>query len=213
MLCLIGFLAACGTAQDSISEAALELQRELSVQSEAFAGVSIEQLRSDAIAVRLSEQLFSAHCVSCHGIDAHGKQGVADLVTGAFNYGSDEDAIRSTITDGRKGIMPAMGGQFGEMDLGQLVAYVRSLSSAEPLSRSAERGKYLFADECAVCHGADGMGISALGAPNLADDYWLHGDSMMDIRLAITRGVQGQCPPHLNKLTGSEIELLTAFVM
>lgn len=213
VLSTIGFLAACGSENNPASETALELQRQLRAQSEAFAGLSVEQLESDGAAVFLSEQLFSAHCASCHGIDALGKQGVTDLVAGVFNYGSDEDAIRSTITHGRQGTMPATGGRYGEMDLGQLVTYVQSLSSDEPLSRFAERGGELFAADCAVCHGAGGLGVSELGAPSLADDYWLHGDSMMAIRLVITRGVQAQCPPHLEKLTATEIDLLTAFVM
>ena len=48
---------------------------------------------------------------------------------------------------------------------------------------------------------------------SLADEYWLHGDSMMEIRLVITRGAEAECPPHLNDLTTTEIDLLTAFVM
>ena len=103
--------------------------------------------------------------LSCHGIDAKGKRGITDLVTGVFNNGSDEDGVRTTITHGRQGAMPAMGGQYGEMDLGQLVAYVQSLSSDEPMSRSAERGERLFAADCSVCHGVGGVGIRELGAP------------------------------------------------
>ncbi len=57
------------------------------------------------------------------------------------------------------------------------------------------------------------MGVTELGAPNLADDYWLNGDSMMAIRLVITRGVQAYCPPQKGTLTPTEIDLLTAFVV
>jgi len=191
----------------------LELREELRAQSEAYVGMSIEQLISDRAAAYLSERLYDANCASCHGVDAQGKHGVTNLVAGVFNSGSDEDAIRATIAHGRQGTMPAMGSQFGEMDLGQLVAYVQSLSSDGPMSRSAERGETLFNADCAICHGSDGSGIRELGAPNLADDYWLHGDSMMDIRLVITRGVQAECPPHLDILTGTEIDMLTAYVL
>jgi cytochrome c oxidase cbb3-type subunit 3 len=212
-LCTIGLLAGCGPAQNSSSENTLELREELRAQSEAYVGMSVEQLSSDKTAAYLSERLYDANCASCHGINAQGKHGVTDLVAGIFNFGSNEDAIRATIAHGRQGTMPAMGSQFGEMDLGQLVAYVQSLSSDEPMSRSAERGERLFAEDCAVCHGVDGLGIRELGAPNLADDYWLHSDSMMDIRLVITRGVQAECPPYLDTLTGTEIDLLTAYVL
>lgn len=211
-LFILSLLAACGARDETSSEAAMEAQEQLRAQSEAFAGLSVGALRADASAGGLSEQLFHAHCATCHGAGARGKQGVTDLVAGVFNYGSDEDAIRATITHGRESVMPPMGGQYGEMDVGQVVAWVQSLSSDEPLTRFVERGGELFAEDCAVCHGPDGLGMPEVGAPNLTDDYWLHGGSMMSIRLVVSRGVQAQCPPHAGSLTETEINLLTAFV-
>ena len=35
----------------------------------------------------------------------------------------------------------------------------------------------MFAQICAACHGADGKGNQALGAPNLTDKIWLYGGS------------------------------------
>jgi cytochrome c oxidase cbb3-type subunit 3 len=34
-------------------------------------------------------------------------------------------------------------------------------------------GKQVFADNCAVCHGADAKGNREFGAPNLTDAIWL----------------------------------------
>jgi cytochrome c oxidase cbb3-type subunit 3 len=135
-----------------------------------------------------------------------------NLVDGVFNYGNNVEAIRSTIANGRLSAMPAMGNRYGEMNLGQIVAYVESLSSSEPMSRLGEQGKQLFDETCAACHGSDGRGVVELGGPNLADAYWLHGDTMMAIRLIITRGAEGQCPAQGLSLMPVEIDLLTAYV-
>ena len=35
---------------------------------------------------------------------------------------------------------------------------------------------------CVSCHGAEGKGMQALGAPDLTDDYWLYGDDTLHAR-------------------------------
>lgn len=206
--CVVG----CSSSEDGTSAAGVAQQQGLREEVAAFTGRTAEELLSDASALQLGERLFGAYCASCHGADATGKLRVTNLVDGVFNYGNDVDAIRTTITQGRQSIMPGVGNQYGEMNLGQLVAFVESLASDEPLGRLAEQGKLLYEESCAACHGMDGRGNVDLGGPNLADDYWLHGDTMMAIRLIITRGAEGECPPHAQSLTVEEIELLTAFV-
>ena len=46
----------------------------------------------------------------------------------------------------------------------------------------------VFARSCASCHGANGEGLTC---PNLTDDKWLHGGSLMDIYKTIRNGVPG----------------------
>ncbi len=46
-------------------------------------------------------------------------------------------------------------------------------------------GKDIFSGPCASCHGIDGQG--GIG-PNLTDDYWLHGGSIVDIFKSIKYG-------------------------
>lgn len=211
-LFLVLCVAACSSSQDDAPVIGMAEQGALREEAEAFTGSSAGALISDATALNLGERLFGAYCSSCHGAEATGGQRVTNLVDGVFNFGNDIDAVRTTITQGRKSVMPGVGNQYGEMSLGQLVAFVESLASDEPLGRLAEQGKQLYDESCAACHGADGRGNLALGGPNLADDYWLHGDTMMAIRLIITRGATGECPSHAQSLTGAEVELLTAFV-
>ena len=49
-------------------------------------------------------------------------------------------------------------------------------------------GSYVFADNCAPCHGAGGAG--ATGYPILADDDWIWGGTLDDIQTTILHGVR-----------------------
>jgi len=53
-------------------------------------------------------------------------------------------------------------------------------------------GLRLFANNCAVCHGADGGGN--YGFPNLTDTDWLYGGSTEQIKQTITHGRAGSMP-------------------
>jgi len=64
-----------------------------------------------------------------------------------------------------------------------------SAMSVEELAQDAgaqKMGLRLFANNCAVCHGADGGGN--YGFPNLTDTDWLYGGSAEQIKQTITHG-------------------------
>lgn len=57
----------------------------------------------------------------------------------------------------------------------------------------------LFAQHCAVCHGADMHGNPAIGAPNLTDSVWLYGNgSVFTIERTILFGVRSTNPKARN---------------
>jgi cytochrome c oxidase cbb3-type subunit 3 len=58
----------------------------------------------------------------------------------------------------------------------------------------AASGQTLFLDNCAACHGAEAMGNSILGAPNLIDADWLYGDSSETLLTSIRDGRGGAMP-------------------
>lgn len=178
-----------------------------------YEDLSVADLMSSPAALRVGEQVFEAYCGGCHGTEAAGRGGAIDLKRHVFNYGVSEEAIANTVSHGRLSDMPGMGSGLGEVDIGQIVDFVQSLEFESPLSSYAERGKALFAEKCASCHGAGGQGVGELGASNLTDNYWQHGDSMMNIRLVITRGVQSECPGFFANPISAEEELLTAYVL
>jgi len=186
----------------------------LQQRSQAFQGRAAAGLLQDDSALALAGELYVAHCAACHGnTGAESERGVPQLENAMFHHGESEAEIRTTIREGRHSVMPSFGGEMSEVELGTVVAYVRSFSSGESLANYAETAEEQFGKYCVQCHGAEGLGNVETGIPNLADDYWLHGESMMNVRLTITGGVDVQCPPQAGLLADSEIELLTAHVL
>ena len=89
--------------------------------------------------------------------------------------------------------------------------YVLSLSGSPNDSVRANLGKPKFG-VCAACHGADGKGNQALGAPNLTDGIWLHGWGEEAIVSMINNGKVNQMPAQAGKLTDAQIQVLAAYV-
>ncbi|MEE4210323.1 MAG: cytochrome-c oxidase, cbb3-type subunit III [Parvularcula sp.] len=58
----------------------------------------------------------------------------------------------------------------------------------ELLQFALAAGRSAFGDNCATCHGAGGRG--AVGYPNLADDVWLWGGTLTDIKQTLIHGIR-----------------------
>jgi len=72
-------------------------------------------------------------------------------------------------------------------------------------------GKVLFGDNCAACHGTNGVGTHdkmGLFAPILNDDDWLYGGTIDTIHETIVGGRQGMMPAHQDMLSEAEIDTL-----
>jgi len=178
----------------------------------AFVAKTPEQLATDPRAVAVGERLFMNNCSQCHGSDAHGSKGYPNLSDGDWLHGGTPDKIKETLTLGRIGNMPPMAAAVGSPDDVKNVAnYVLSLSGSPHDSVRAELGKPKFA-VCAACHGADGKGNQALGAPNLSDNIWLHGYGEDAIIAMVNNGKVNQMPAQAEKLTPAQIHVLTAYV-
>jgi cytochrome c oxidase cbb3-type subunit 3 len=89
--------------------------------------------------------------------------------------------------------------------------YVLSLSGSPHNSVAAQLGKAKFA-ACAACHGPDGKGNPALGAPNLTDKIWLHGWGEEAITAMINNGKTNVMPAQNKLLTPEQIHVLAAYV-
>jgi cytochrome c oxidase cbb3-type subunit III len=177
-----------------------------------FTGMEPPQLASDAPAMAVGERLFMNNCAQCHGSDARGARGFPNLTDGDWLWGGDPAVIKTTLTDGRMGVMPPMAAAVGSTDDVRNVAhYVLSLSGSPHDPVRAFSGKPKFA-VCAACHGMDGKGNQAMGAPNLSDGTWLHGWGEEAIVRAVTKGINNQMPAQADKLNADQIHVLTAYV-
>ena len=136
--------------------------------------------------------------------------GAPDLTDRDWLYGGDPKSILASITEGRSGVMPALGKSGQESR--DLAHYVLSLSGRTHDSVRAQFGKPAFA-VCAGCHGADGKGNPALGAPNLTDDVWLHGNGdIEEIIETIQHGRNGVMPAFRDRLGEQNVSLVAAWV-
>ena len=177
-----------------------------------FSGKSAEELAKDATAMGIGERLFGNNCAQCHGSDARGSKGFPNLTDGDWLYGGSPETIAETITKGRNGVMPPMGAAVGTADdVRNLAHYVLSLSGSAHNSAAAQLGKPKFA-ACAACHGPDGKGMAALGAPNLTDKVWLHGWGEAAIVSIINSGKNNLMPAFGERLSAEQIHVLAAYV-
>jgi cytochrome c oxidase cbb3-type subunit 3 len=177
-----------------------------------FNGKSAEELAKDSAAMGIGERLFGNNCAQCHGSDARGSKGFPNLTDGDWLYGGSLETITETITKGRNGVMPPLGAAVGTAeDVRNLAHYVLSLSGSAHNSAAAQLGKPKFAT-CAACHGPDGKGLAALGAPNLTDKVWLHGWGEAAIVSIINSGKTNVMPAFGERLSAEQIHVLAAYV-
>ncbi len=174
--------------------------------------MSLLALSQDPSAMATAKNLFALDCSNCHGSDARGAKGFPNLTDHDWLWGGDPQTIYQTIAHGRDGNMPAWGPALGAVGVDQVEAYVLSLSGRSVDASAAGAGKTQFDTFCVACHGADGKGNQALGAPNLTDSIWLHGGSVADVRETIANGRANKMPAHLERLGDIKVRLLAAYV-
>ena len=177
-----------------------------------FAALTPEDLSKDTQAMAIGERLFMNNCAQCHASDARGTKGIPNLTDMDWLHGGAPEQIKTTLLQGRMGNMPPVAAAVGSStDVKNLAQYVLSLSGSPNDSVLAALGKEKFA-ACAACHGANGKGNVALGAPNLTDDIWLHGYGEAAIISMINNGKVNQMPAQGEKLTEGQIHVLTSYV-
>ena len=175
-------------------------------------------------AVQGGAAAFRVHCVQCHGAGGAGvKTLYPSLTDDDWLWGGDLSTIEYTIAHGirnpdhketRTSLMPAFGrdGILDAAQIGDVVSFVRTISRQEKASASSARGATLFADNCAVCHGAGGEGGRQVGAPKLTDAIWLYGGDRASLTATITQPRNGVMPRWGERLDPVTIKMLAAYV-
>jgi cytochrome c oxidase cbb3-type subunit 3 len=169
-------------------------------------------LSQDGKAMAIGQRLFINNCAACHGSDARGSKGFPNLTDDDWLHGGSPEKIEETITLGRTGVMPPMAAAVGSAaDVHDVAHYVLSLSKSPFNSIAASAGKAKFA-ACAACHGADGTGNQAIGAPNLTDNIWLHGWGEAAITEIVNNGKTNVMPAQGGRLSREQIHVLASYV-
>jgi len=199
------------STQGDLKKSLISANNELKPVYAKYMGMSVEDVAKDPQAKIMGQRLYLNSCAQCHGSDAGGSKGFPNLTDGDWLYGGTPENIKTTITNGRGGVMPSFA-QLGEKDLVNVANYVRNLSGLPADSIKVAQGEAIFKANCVGCHGSDGKGNIIVGAPNLTDKVWLYGGSQATILETLTKGRQGMMPAQDKVLSPEKIHLLTAYV-
>jgi cytochrome c oxidase cbb3-type subunit III len=204
--------------------AALKAQRD--VEGRALANASLEQIEKDptlqTYAMTLGQLTFNANCAACHGTGGIGSKGYANLRDDVWLWGGKLEDIQQTITHGvraddpetRTSKMPSFGQDqlLKPGDINDLTEYVMALSHRTASAAAVARAAPLFQTNCAACHGPDGKGNQAFGAPNLTDSDWLYGGDRASIHDQIWFGRAGVMPAWGKRFDANTIKALTVYI-
>ena len=212
------------TSRGQLAHEMAEQQKRDAPMLAALARTPIERLPENSPLMRAAvagrRAAFKVNCVQCHGAGAAGSKGYPNLNDDDWLWGGDLKAIENTITHGARqpddpkthvSQMPAFGhdGILTAAQIDQVASHVLSLSGK---ARDSAAGAQLFAQNCAVCHGAAGTGNRQVGAPDLADAIWLYGGSRADIVAQVTNPHHGAMPAWGGRLDPVTIKMLAAYV-
>jgi cytochrome c oxidase cbb3-type subunit 3 len=178
-----------------------------------YAAMDAEAMARDAQAMGIGQRLFLNNCAQCHGSDGRGSKGFPNLADNDWLGPNTLADVKKTIVEGRNGVMPPMAAAVGSAeDVKNVAHYVLSLSGSAHSDVSAQLGKAKFG-ACAACHGPEGKGNTALGAPNLTDKIWLHGWGEQAIVNIVTAGKNNAMPAQGRLLTPEQVHVLAGYVL
>jgi len=190
-----------------------------------------------ASAISRGRTVFAHHCAACHGLTAKGDiaLGVPDLTDKPHLYGTGLASeietivlhgIRSGDSKGwnlasmpayatpkpypREPILPLSPG-----DLSDIVSFLRAMDGNAADPAATRRGAAIFDGRggCWDCHGHDGGGDTAIGAPSLVDGVWLYGDgSAAAIRQSVAHGRHGVSPAFARRLDPGDARAVSVYV-
>nr|Q9ZHR4.1 RecName: Full=Cbb3-type cytochrome c oxidase subunit CcoP; Short=Cbb3-Cox subunit CcoP; AltName: Full=C-type cytochrome CcoP; Short=Cyt c(P); AltName: Full=Cytochrome c oxidase subunit III [Azospirillum brasilense]AAC72074.1 cytcbb3 cytochrome c oxidase CytP subunit [Azospirillum brasilense] len=199
----------------------------------AIAATSVEDIQKNkdllAFAMAGGRSYFNENCAACHGAGGQGAKGFPTLADDVWLWGGTTADIYKTIqhgiraddgdTRGTVGIgMTAFGrdGILNRDQIGQVAEYILSLNKRSTDAAAAEKGKTVYDENCAACHGENAQGSLAVGmevgAPPLVTGNWLYGGDKATLVQTITNGRAGVMPAWSKRLDDATIKSLAVYV-
>ncbi|ALJ34104.1 cytochrome-c oxidase, cbb3-type subunit III [Azospirillum brasilense] len=199
----------------------------------AIAATSVEDIQKNkdllAFAMAGGRSYFNENCAACHGAGGQGAKGFPTLADDVWLWGGTTADIYKTIqhgiraddgdTRGTVGIgMTAFGrdGILNRDQIGQVAEYILSLNKRSTDAAAAEKGKTVYDENCAACHGENAQGSLAVGmevgAPPLVTANWLYGGDKATLVQTITNGRAGVMPAWSKRLDDATIKSLAVYV-
>ena len=177
-----------------------------------YLALPVEEIAVDPAVRKMGMRMFANNCAQCHGADAKGAYGFPNLTDDDWIYGGDAATIKATLVNGRQAVMPAWGDVIGDQGIKDVTQYLLRLNGRDSDAAQADAGETVFKTYCVACHGADGTGNQAMGAPNLTNGVWLYGGSEEQIAQTLRAGRNGVMPAFKDTLSEDKIHILTAYV-
>lgn len=182
-----------------------------------FAAMPIVEVAQDPTALKMGGRIFASHCSVCHGSDAKGTYGFPNLTDDIWRWGGTPDEIQTTLLHGRHAAMPAWLSILGSDGTRNVAGYVLADLAGRKLPEDAKvdlaAGKEMFAANCVACHGPQGHGMAAMGAPDLTKPAgYIYGTSLAQIEQTLRYGRNGMMPAQEDTLGPDKVHLLAAYV-
>jgi cytochrome c oxidase cbb3-type subunit 3 len=194
--------------------------------NEKLEGIQLASLTEDpalhTYATNAGAAVFATYCSQCHGSGAAGAKGYPNLLDNDWLWGGAIDDIAYTVRHGIRNEvdadahwsqMPAFGELLEPQEIAAVADHVRQISGQTPNDPALlEQGAVIFDEQCSACHGIDGEGDRALGAPTLSDAIWLYGGDYDTIVETVTYSRFGVMPPWSERLSEAEVRAVASYV-
>ncbi len=174
--------------------------------------IPVSELTGVPAAMKMGRRIFVNNCSVCHGATGTGAFGFPNLTDGEWMWGSTDEDIVTTISQGRTAAMLAWGDILGDSGVTEVAEYVEQMVGRDVDGEIADKGKVHFQTYCVACHGPEGKGQKIFGAPDLTNDIWLYGNSRARIEHVIRNGRNGVMPSFRDKLGDDKVHILAAYV-
>jgi len=208
----------------SLADQMREADAAKAVYLEKLKTASVEQILADKqlldFAVAGGKAAFADNCAPCHGAGGAGAKGYPNLNDDDWLWGGKLSDIEKTIRfgarsgndKGHQGNMPPFTGVLKPEQISDVADYVLSLSGTKGDEAALARGKQIFAENCAACHGDNGDGNTDIGAPRLNDKIWLYGGDKATVVETITYARRGVMPAWIERLPETTTKMLAVYV-